>query len=330
MMMASEHIRSGAAGSVHQFLEFDIPGQGRGRTEYGFEPANEAQPLYVRIHKPGMSAQTLRFKDGSDYIAYWNERKIHVGQGSSTYGRMWEYAANRLGHSPHPPKPDPTASKSLDWGEPKVVVDDAYMEDARRAIGGSRSRRFIARLQGRIPNAVFDYAVDHARRAASASIDEGGFRRPSHLPDHLNACAIQGGCGLGSQQVALALMSAGVPAKQIYVNQVADISGVGKHRFVVCAMPGGVAMLVDTTFAQFIGKYDPAMLKNPAASKLSRELLGRGYAVLTEERANLYLRMVIGGDRVPDHRVPKVRVADFTRDSANLAKDPTLIKEPPR
>jgi hypothetical protein len=74
-------------GLVREFIEFDIPGVGRGRTEYGLDPTNP-EPFYVKIHQPDGSSRTMRFaKDGS-YSTYWGDRTIAVPIDSPVYKSM--------------------------------------------------------------------------------------------------------------------------------------------------------------------------------------------------------------------------------------------------
>jgi hypothetical protein len=72
---------------VREFIEFDIPGVGRGRTEYGIDPGN-AEPFYVRIHQPDGSSRTLRFAHDGHYSAYWGDRTIVVPKDSPVYDAM--------------------------------------------------------------------------------------------------------------------------------------------------------------------------------------------------------------------------------------------------
>ncbi len=74
-------------GAVREFIEFDIPGVGRGRTEYGIEPGHP-EPFYVRIHRPGDAPQTLRFAHDGAFQAYWGERTVYVEPGSPLYDAM--------------------------------------------------------------------------------------------------------------------------------------------------------------------------------------------------------------------------------------------------
>ena len=80
------YLASGA-GPVRQFVEFDIPGVGRGRTEFGIDLAS-SEPVYVRIHHPNGDQQTIRFRDTGDYATYWGERAIYVEPDSPVHKQM--------------------------------------------------------------------------------------------------------------------------------------------------------------------------------------------------------------------------------------------------
>lgn len=77
----------GEGALVREFIEFDIPGVGRGRTEYGIDPGNP-EPFYITINRPDGTSQTLRFAHDGAYHAYWGDRTIHVQPGSPTYEAM--------------------------------------------------------------------------------------------------------------------------------------------------------------------------------------------------------------------------------------------------
>jgi len=76
-----------SGGMVREFVEFDIPGVGRGRTEYGIDPGN-AEPFYVRIHRPNAEPQTMRFAHDGAFHAEWSSRTTHVEPGSPLYDAM--------------------------------------------------------------------------------------------------------------------------------------------------------------------------------------------------------------------------------------------------
>jgi hypothetical protein len=74
---------------VREFVEFDIPGVGRGRTEYGIDPSN-AEPFYVRINMADGTQRTIRFAHDGAYQTYWGSRTVHVEPGSPQYKAMIE------------------------------------------------------------------------------------------------------------------------------------------------------------------------------------------------------------------------------------------------
>jgi hypothetical protein len=75
------------SGPVREFVEFDIPGVGRGRTEFGID-LDAADPIFIRISHPGGEQQVIRFRDTGDYTSYWGERTVYVEPGSPTHQQM--------------------------------------------------------------------------------------------------------------------------------------------------------------------------------------------------------------------------------------------------
>jgi hypothetical protein len=69
--------------AVREVVEFDIPGVGRGRTEFGFQPGRK--PLYVTIRQPDGRTATLRFADVNEYQAYWSSRATYLDPLSAEY-----------------------------------------------------------------------------------------------------------------------------------------------------------------------------------------------------------------------------------------------------
>ncbi|GGX79720.1 hypothetical protein GCM10007160_03880 [Litchfieldella qijiaojingensis] len=103
-------------GHVREFVEFDIPGVGRGRTEYGIE-GGHSEPFYVRIHYPDGTERTVRFTHDGDYQVYWGSRTTHVAPGSPEYRAMIEdiqrYLRDRdpdLGSGPMRPTSERTSA----------------------------------------------------------------------------------------------------------------------------------------------------------------------------------------------------------------------------
>jgi hypothetical protein len=82
-----------------EFVETDIPGVGRGRTEYGFDPGNREKPIYVRIHHPDAPPEPLRFANLDDYYKHWDSIKMYVGLDSWLHRYIVErfFARSRSG-----------------------------------------------------------------------------------------------------------------------------------------------------------------------------------------------------------------------------------------
>jgi hypothetical protein len=298
---------------VFEFVEFDIPNVGRGRAEFGYDPAHPDKPVYVRIHKPNEPAQTLRFESTEDFAAYWGQRTIHTAPGEALYDDLVEQARVLFGdlnlQVPKQRGDHAGADASREGGERTVLLADDWAFDELSHNAVRRARR----------------AMSDARRD-SARV---GYRDPKPAgPDYKDPEATLGNCGSASKHAARALVGVGVPGKDIYMNQVGDIpgfAGLGKHTFVVYTrLPDRVDILIDPSFAQFTGDrnrtVEALLARAPGGAQLRSDLIGQGYTVLTDDIAKLYVRAVCEG-----REVPAVRAADLKADRANLGKNPARI-----
>jgi Domain of unknown function (DUF4157) len=90
---------------IREVVEFDVPGVGRGRTEFGLEPGDK--PYYVKITQPDGRSATLRFADRDAYHKYWRERTTYLEPGTREYREMirdieiWQ--SQRRGEMPEVP-----------------------------------------------------------------------------------------------------------------------------------------------------------------------------------------------------------------------------------
>lgn len=73
--------------TVREFLEYDIPGVGRGRTEFGITAGHD-QPFYVKTYMPDGTVSEVRFTSDGPFHAYWGRDTIFVEKGSDTYEAM--------------------------------------------------------------------------------------------------------------------------------------------------------------------------------------------------------------------------------------------------
>gem|GEM_PF-6745389 len=73
--------------SVREFLEYEIPGIGRGRTEFGITQGSK-EPFYMTVFLPDGSSSTLRFAHDGTYSSYWSGEKIYVDPDSPLYKAM--------------------------------------------------------------------------------------------------------------------------------------------------------------------------------------------------------------------------------------------------
>lgn len=74
--------------SGREFIEFYIPGVGRGRTEFGID-ASQGNIYYVKIHQPDGRTDPLHFANETSYLAEYRTRTIAVRQDSPEYAALF-------------------------------------------------------------------------------------------------------------------------------------------------------------------------------------------------------------------------------------------------
>ncbi len=73
---------------VREFVEFTIPGVGRGRIEYGIDPTHP-EPFYLRIFEPDQPPAVRRFRNQEEYLAFWSDHDdMYVAPGSPLYRQL--------------------------------------------------------------------------------------------------------------------------------------------------------------------------------------------------------------------------------------------------
>jgi len=72
---------------VREFLEYEIPGVGRGRTEFGITPGSE-KPYYVKVSLPDGSSSSFSFANDRTYGVSWSSEKIYVDPRSPLYNEL--------------------------------------------------------------------------------------------------------------------------------------------------------------------------------------------------------------------------------------------------
>ena len=109
-------LRRSFDGPVREFVEFDIPGVGRGRTEFGID-LDFAEPIFIRISHPGGETETIRFRDTGEYTTYWGRRTVYVEPGSPAHRQMLDNIAawlrERRGSLGEAPEPTPGARSTM-------------------------------------------------------------------------------------------------------------------------------------------------------------------------------------------------------------------------
>ena len=122
--------------AVREFVEFDIPGVGRGRTEFGLEPG-DAEPFYVRINMPDGSQRTVRFANDGAYQTYWGERTRYVEPGTPEYRALLDDVARYLREREGIGKPESRTKAGA--GEPPAGDTQTAAGLTRRTAGPLQS-----------------------------------------------------------------------------------------------------------------------------------------------------------------------------------------------
>ena len=170
--------------SVREILEYDIPGVGRGRAEYGITKGEE-KPFYVTTYLPDGSTSTVRFAHDGTYQDYWSGHKTYVEPGSPLHKAMLadipgylknlERAATRGESGTTEPE---QVSRPAESAEAKTVAGTSRKLTQRPAkepprplmtAGGDLTPEGIAFLRKRFGR---QYLKDQKRRFASLTDEE--------------------------------------------------------------------------------------------------------------------------------------------------------------
>jgi hypothetical protein len=245
-----------------------------------------------------------------------------VSSGIPSLGEPISSAKSPTAHGVIPPKPrvpEPAAPRH----ETSVIVDESLPHETRLSDDVP-----TLDIKPKSESALLQNAVGAARQRVADVLDEVGARRgAARGAEHLSPECMMGSCGLGRQSVARELTKAGVAESKVFMNQVADISGVGRHVFAVVETAPRRYILIDTTFAQFTGAIrgvprvgEHILRQGGRLGKLLRkELLEKGYIVLSDEIANLYVKVVSETPR------GLFQLSDLIRDEVSLARNPKLL-----
>ncbi len=79
--------RGDGGGTVREFIEFHVPGVGRGRAEYGADPTGD-RPFYVTTHAPDGTSHTVRFRDVDEFRGYWESHHVAAAPGSGLHSAL--------------------------------------------------------------------------------------------------------------------------------------------------------------------------------------------------------------------------------------------------
>jgi hypothetical protein len=73
--------------TVREFIEFHVPGAGRGRAEYGADPSGD-RPFYVTTRLPDGTTHTARFRDVDEFRGYWESHHVAAAPGSELHAAL--------------------------------------------------------------------------------------------------------------------------------------------------------------------------------------------------------------------------------------------------
>lgn len=143
----------GDAVLVREFIEYDIPGVGRGRTEYGIELGHD-QPFYIKMARPDGTEQTLRFTHDGEYEAHLGRDTIVIPEGSPQYEALirdiHDYLRNREGLEPL----GPSAGQRTSLGSGRSGADPFSNLPLPDQVRGGLRRSFFRMVSERRMNAI--------------------------------------------------------------------------------------------------------------------------------------------------------------------------------
>jgi hypothetical protein len=311
--------RTGEA--VREVVEFDIPGLGRGRTEFGIEPV-PGDRFYVKIQRADGRVETLRFADENAYGEYWGRRTVYAGRDNQVelIRDLDEYVRARRGATSGR---DPGTQTMVGTVPPASVrMMDEVIDDllVRGPPPGRPSPQQLAGARARL-NAGTATVADIEVLLRDAIADARAMLRNMDDPV-LSWQAVNGACGTGRDCSAAAFAALGADTPHpitIYRFQANDVFGLNievspgltvgqRHGFSVVVLPNGDRYLVDATFGQFMrprgvpypvtsrggtlvpefGASGEVLRDLPGGPALAEKLLRDGFVRLDDNVAQLY------------------------------------------
>ncbi|HSA82582.1 MAG TPA: hypothetical protein VLE23_17325, partial [Geminicoccaceae bacterium] len=297
-----------------EVVEFDIPGRGRGRTEYGIEPGRKDR-FYVKFRRDDGRTETLRFADEKEYGEYRGRRTVGAtrdNQVELVRDLQRHLAAQRraadTGQGPGTRSMvgtvPPASGRSL--GD---VIDDILTK------GPSLERAPPLRIAEahaalRAGTATTD---DIEVLLREAIIETRAYIRAEQRGAALSWDELFGYCPTGRDCTATAFAAMAGDARQtirVHRFQAEDLFGkkAAQHGFNVIVLENGDRILVDPTFGQFMrprgappaagpaGMMPPEFFSAevlrglPKGPELASKLLRDGFVRLDDEFAALYAR----------------------------------------
>ncbi|HKW10123.1 MAG TPA: hypothetical protein VJO33_07075, partial [Gemmatimonadaceae bacterium] len=226
-------------------------------------------------------------------------------------------------HIPNrPPAPDPRMPKDTS----SVVVDKSTphehsdFSDDIPTVRRPRSEKEL--LAG---------VVKRARKDLADTLEDWELGNVPRDRAHFSQQCMERKCGYSRMIVARELTKDGIKDSQIFMVQIYDVAGYGRHTFTIVEIAPQRYILIDATFAQFEGMFQGAprvgerILREtgPLGAHIRTELLFKGYVELNDEIANIYVKVV----SELDHGTYTVK--DLIRPEWSLARNRDMLDSVP-
>lgn len=116
--------------TVREFVEFHVPGAGRGRAEYGADPSGD-RPFYVTTHHPDGTTHTARFRDVDEFRGYWESHHVAAAPGSELHAALVaDVDAYLAGRRQEPADGERTMAGSGDRRRERAREEEALRQQA--------------------------------------------------------------------------------------------------------------------------------------------------------------------------------------------------------
>ncbi|MEW5931769.1 MAG: DNA/RNA non-specific endonuclease, partial [Gemmatimonadota bacterium] len=280
--------------TAREFIEFHVPGVGRGRAEYGADPSGD-RPFYVTTHHPDGTTHTVRFRDVDEFRGYWESHHVAAAPGSELDAALRaDVDAYLAGRRQAPAEGERTMAgdarggRRLDYGEVELEPDTG---PAPELDPGPQPTRHVQHGEVELPPDTgpaleLDTGPRPTRPVQHREIDPGGpipkFKRWKKRKPRFGAPTgeLEGtgrGKGMHYRQYDAAEVAYGVRV---------DYDGGGR--------PKSVGFRIDADVADRTAQTDRAFTRNETVD--AAQSSDKGYNKSGYERGHLVQREAVRGD----------------------------------